>query len=92
MDFYGKTDDRIIYVSTYGAVMDILTEIQNSKHKVQVNWKFSFNFLESAIETISQTMITQFWISIWWFLFFLIVSNNISYQILFSLDTNNLAN
>jgi hypothetical protein len=60
MDFYGKTDDRIIYVSTYGAVMAILTEIQNGKHKVQINWEFSFNFLESAIETISQTMITQF--------------------------------
>ncbi len=60
MDFYGKTDDRIIYVSTHGAVMDILIDLQNSKHKVQVNWEFSFNFLGSAIETISQTMITQF--------------------------------
>jgi hypothetical protein len=60
MDFYGKTDDRIIYVSTFGAVMAILTEIQNSKHKIQINWELSFNFLESAIETISQTMITQF--------------------------------
>jgi hypothetical protein len=60
MDFYGNTADRITYVSTFGAVMAILAEIQNSKHKVQINWEFSFNFLESAIETISQTMITQF--------------------------------
>jgi len=60
MDFYGKTDHRIIYVSTHGAVMASLTEIKNSKDKFQVNWEFLFHFLVSPVETISQTMITHF--------------------------------
>jgi hypothetical protein len=40
--------------------MASLTEIKNSKDKFQVNWEFLFNFLVSAVETISQTMITHF--------------------------------
>ncbi len=37
MDFYGKTDARIVYVSTHGAVMAIMAEMQNSKDKIHVN-------------------------------------------------------